>query len=349
MTEDKGILIKNIYYMLAYAFQILHQSDYEELAAEDFDNIYDMFAAILGKSVARQLKQGLYCAYVDKTEDLHTLRGKLDMSGTLRKRQQQKQVLTCVYDELSENNIFNQILKTTMFYLLKKDNIPKKRRTLLKKNLLLFGNVDILEPSSIRWNLIRFQRNNQSYRVLMHVCHLVLDGLLLSTDKGNVKWATFIDEQRMCRLYEKFILEYYRYHHPQLRPCASQIPWDLDDAVSDFLPVMQTDITLYFPDEIRIIDAKYYAHTMQNYYDTQTIHSNNLYQIYTYVKNLDKKHTGKVSGMLLYAKTKEQIQPNQVYSMGGNQIIVKTLDLNRPFSEIVSQLEEIARTRNGDD
>ena len=46
--------------MLSYAFQVLKQSQYEELATEDFENIHDLFAVVLGKGVARQLKQGLY-------------------------------------------------------------------------------------------------------------------------------------------------------------------------------------------------------------------------------------------------------------------------------------------------
>lgn len=34
MTNDKGILIKNIYYMLTYAFQTLRRSDFDTVAAE---------------------------------------------------------------------------------------------------------------------------------------------------------------------------------------------------------------------------------------------------------------------------------------------------------------------------
>ena len=66
-----------------------------------------------------------------------------------------------------------------------------------------------------------------------------------------------------------------------------------------------------------------------------------IYIIFTYVKNLDKNNTGNVAGMLLYAKTQEQITPNNKYSMGGNTIWVKTLDLNLPFSQIAEQLEKI--------
>ena len=59
MTNDKGILIQNIYYMLSYAFQILKQSNYDEVASEKFDNAQDLFAAILSKGIAQQLKQGI--------------------------------------------------------------------------------------------------------------------------------------------------------------------------------------------------------------------------------------------------------------------------------------------------
>lgn len=48
--------------------------------------------------------------------------------------------------------------------------------------------------------------------------------------------------------------------------------------------------------------------------------------------------------MLLYAATDEAIQPGNVYQMSGNQISVKTLDLNQDFSEIAAQLKAIVDT-----
>ena len=56
----------------------------------------------------------------------------------------------------------------------------------------------------------------------------------------------------------------------------------------------------------------------------------------------DEDH--KVFGMLLYAKTDEEIQPDNIYQMHGNQITVRTLDLNKPFAEIAEQLNTIAKT-----
>ena len=342
MTSDKGILIKNIYYMLTYAFQSLRQSNFASVAAEEFENIHDMFAAILGKGVASQIKQGLYREYILQEEELSVLRGKLNMQGTIRNKMQHKQKLSCEYDELSKNNLLNQILKITMRILVRQKTVKQEHKAVLKKNLVFFDNVDEIEPGQIKWEKIRYQKNNQSYRMLMNVCYLVITGLILSTDKGEVKLATFLDDRAMHSLYEKFILEYYRYHHPEYKANPDTIPWDIDDGVIEFLPAMVTDITLKYGGRTLIIDAKYYAHTMQSQYDVQSIHSGNLYQVFTYVKNLDKNNTGNVAGMLLYAKTQEQITPNNKYSMGGNTIWVKTLDLNLPFSQIAEQLEKIA-------
>ena len=107
---------------------------------------------------------------------------------------------------------------------------------------------------------------------------------------------------------------------------------------------MQTDIMLSKGNTILIIDAKYYGHTTQEQYGVHTLHSGNLYQIFTYVKNKDAEYGEQphnVSGMLLYAQTDESVQPNNVYHMGGNKISVRTLNLNCSFKKIASQLDEI--------
>jgi len=90
MTKDKSIYIKNVYYMLSYAFQILKQSNYDQVRTERFEHIEDLFAAIMARGIGRQLKQCLYRTYVTKTETLAVMRGKLDMPGTIRNMIQHK-------------------------------------------------------------------------------------------------------------------------------------------------------------------------------------------------------------------------------------------------------------------
>lgn len=343
-NSNNNILIKNIYYMLSYAFTALNQDNYKNIALETFDNLYNLLAAILVSGIGKQLKQGLYREYRNCKEDIPVMHGKIDLPKTIQNFAAKKRVLTCEYDELSENNLLNQILKTTMLFLLHYSNIDKKYKTALKKEILFFSNIDTISPKIIPWSSLRFQKNTSSYQMLIGLCQLILKGLLFTTENGEYKLASFLDTQQMSHLYEKFILEYYKKEYPKLTVRAAQIPWALDNNSSTMLPLMQSDITLSQGNKVLIIDAKYYAHTMQTRYNAHTIHSNHLYQIFTYVKNKnamfgDTQHT--VSGMLLYARTDETIQPDQVYQMSGNQISVKTLNLNCNFTEITQQLNSI--------
>lgn len=74
------------------------------------------------------------------------------------------------------------------------------------------------------------------------------------------------------------------------------------------------------------------------------LNDDNMYQIFTYVKNYDKNNTGNVSGILLYAKTDETVLPDEKpFKIGRNNFSVKTLDLNTEFSEISNRLNEIIK------
>ena len=338
------IPIKNIYYMLSYAFQMLNEQGYKNLATEDFDNAGDLCAAILIRGISYQLKRGLGREYISETDTISAIRGKIKITESIKNQSMIRSQMVCTYDEFSVNSPLNQIIKSTVMLLLKAA-ISKPRKKELRKLLVYFDDVSVVDVRSINWS-INYNRNNQTYRLLITICYLVVKGLLQSKSDGSVKMMDFLDEQRMCRLYEKFILEYYKKHYPRIRTAASQIDWALDDGIGTMLPTMQSDIMLSYQkgdvDKTLIIDAKYYAHTTQVQYDIHTLHSNNLYQIFTYVKNKAVKG-GEVSGMLLYAKTDEAIYPNNEYQMSGNKITVRTLDLNCEFENIAAQLDEIAQ------
>jgi 5-methylcytosine-specific restriction enzyme subunit McrC len=347
MTEDKGILIRNIYYMLAYAFQELRQNNYAEITGEDFNDIYDLFAEILIRGVSYQLKQGLHREYVEKKESIHTIKGKIDMRRTIANKMRNMQRIACDYDELSENNIYNQILVTTASILTHHTDVKKEKKSKIKQLMLFFQNVQPVDVQAIRWNSLRFDRNNRNYRMLLYLCYFIISEWVMTTENGKYKMREFSDDH-MCRLFEKFVLAYYKKHHPELKPCAAQIDWniEIEQSTTNILPIMQTDILLTMEERTLIIDTKYYAHAMQQQYNKATIHSNNLYQIHTYVTEYDEDHSGKVDGMLLYAKTQEEIVPDgQIKRKDGNYIYFRTLDLNTDFNGIKERLDNFVNKR----
>ncbi len=329
--------------MLSYAFKVLNEQGYRSIETEQFHNVAELCAAIIAKGVSLQLKRGLGRDYLSETEPLSSPRGKIDVSASIKSLSTINGQLVCTYDDFSVNSYMNRIIKTTMEWLLK-SKLSADRKKELRKLLVFFGDVDVLDIHNINWQ-IQYNRNNQTYRMLISICYLVLRGLLQTKSDGSTKLMDFLDEQHMHRLYEKFILEYYRKEFPDIQASAEQIPWQLDNEFNDMLPVMQSDITLKYGMRTLIIDAKYYGHSLQQQYDKASVHSGNLYQIFTYVKNfeglLSSKPHDKVSGMLLYAQTDTEGFFEKEYQMSGNTICVKTLDLSGDFSEIRIQLNSI--------
>jgi 5-methylcytosine-specific restriction enzyme subunit McrC len=330
--------------MLAYAFQVLNKDNYSNLDTEEFEFASDLFAAILAKGIGNQIKRGLGRDYVEQTESLRSPIGKINISLSVKQQTLLKKQLVCTFDEYTENSYMNRILKSTALLLIKTPEVSLLHKKALKKILVYFSHVDDLDYRTIQWSNIKYHRNNATYKMLVNICYLVIEGLLLTEQEGTYRLARFVDDQKMHRLFEKFVLEYYRKHFPQFNASPSHIDWKVDDGMNEFLPNMKSDITLYYQDKILIIDTKYYGKTMQtnSNYNSRTIHSNNMYQIFTYVKNKDFTNSGNVSGILLYAKTDEEIVPDNDFLISGNRIGVKTLDLYTDFSSITKQLNILA-------
>lgn len=340
MTIDKGIPIKNIFYMLAYAFKELKLEHYQRVKTESFDNIHDLFAEIISLGISLVLKQGLHREYIEHQDTLNTLRGKLNIQETMKERMKQSGKLSCNYDDFSCNNIFNQILKATMMLLIRCSDVSRSRKNALRKFLLFFDEVESIDLRAVKWSSLRYDRNSRTYQMLHGLCYFIVSDMLLSTESGNTQSPIFSDEN-MALLFQRFILEYYRQKHPEYRAKGKRVEWNLDEEEqTTFLPTMNTDVTLELLDRKLIIDAKYYSHTLQENFGKQTIHSGNLYQIYAYVTNEDKKHEGKVDGMLLYAMTdKYGMRTERIKLEAGNVIQVKTIDLSQNFPDITKQLE----------
>ena len=78
------IRVQNVYYMLAYAFQVLHEQGYKNVATEEFDNVAELLAAILCRGVSGQIKRGLIRQYISREEALASPRGKLEIGESIK-------------------------------------------------------------------------------------------------------------------------------------------------------------------------------------------------------------------------------------------------------------------------
>lgn len=341
-----SIAIRNVYVMMAYAFRAIRGTGTEQIASERFDHLHDLLAEILVRGVGAQVKRGLHHDYLHRSEELVGVRGRIDLTRTIGRRSTTPGQLVCEFDEYEADTPHNQALKSVMVLLLRHGWVDAPRKDALRRLLSHLDAVTLIAPTAIRWGDLTYHRANASYRLLLGVCELIVRGLLPTQDAGNTKLTSWISDDAMSTLYERFLREYYAHHHPELSPAPRNVAWDLDDLseLRSQLPQMRTDVTLRLGGRALIIDAKYYGQSMQTgAWGKATIHSGNLYQVLAYVKNADTARDGSVSGVLLYARTEADEQPDLDVVVQGNRIAARTLDLNRPWEHLRAQLEDLLR------
>ena len=343
-SGDSMIPIRNVYYMLAYAFKALNEREFRRVDVEEFENVAELCAAILTTGMEALTRRGVGRGFVGETGELASPRGKIDVTETVKTQSLRRKRVVCYFDEFSVDTKLNRIVKSTAELLLR-SSISSARKKGLRKALAYFADVSTIDLYSLDWH-IRFNANTKTYQTLVAICNLVVRGLLQSESAGGVKLASFIDEQRMSRLYEKFLLEYYRKRFPKLNAQSKTVSWATNDQSGSMLPIMKTDVTLSSGDKILIIDAKYYERATQVQFGVNKLHSGNLYQIFSYVKNRQwaieaSGKTGQVAGLLLYARTDEDVAPEGDHVIAGNRIAARSLDLNRDFDALCEQLDAI--------
>ena len=338
-------LIHNIYYMLAYAFEQLPDEFYEKLTAgEKFDNIFDLLAYILAVRLNKQIKQGLHREYIDFKEELPVLRGRIDVTETIQTQFARRRTVMCEYDDLSENNIFNRIIRTAGEYLFHSGNLNDLRTHALNKSIAYLQGIEPIPPEVIRWDTLRYSRNNRSYKELLNVCRFILTCMLPSTQMGNNKLSKYWSDERIHFLYESFIRAYYRKHYPKLHPSAKLVQWAASEEDQKKLPGMKTDITLHGEHQILIIDAKYYDTILaKGQYGEEGLRSSHIYQIFSYVMNQAFQDQKDVSGMLLYASTKDEDSYHNEFTIAGHLFTIDTLNLNQNFSDISGHLNSLVQ------
>lgn len=340
--------VRNIYYMLCYSFfgERLNEKEQEKLGAEAFDNIYNLFSLLLCLILKKQIKKGITRGYEFNKNEIRGIKGKINVNDSIKNNYMINKRLICEFDEFTENIIINQVIKTTIFYLIKSNKIGNNTKNELKKISVYFNNVDIIEISSIKWDLIRFNRNNISYKYCVDICKLILNGLIVSDKKGNNYFKEFLDDSKVSSIYENFLKAFFRKKYPEFNAKSKKLNLFDDDTDTEYIPIMKTDITLEYEGRVLIIDAKFYSKILKeaNYFGikSKVISSNNIYQILAYVDNQDRYKKGNVYGMLLYAQTVDEPSLRQQKPLNGHKIFFRTLDMNDEWEEIERELRIIA-------
>ena len=329
------IPIQNIYYLLCYSW---HRS-------LDSTELVDLFATVLLTGTHHLLRRGLDQGYHVEEGELAGVRGRVNVGITARRMLLYHGRAYCQYDELTVDTLPNQILRSTARHLVGVPGLNKDLRSKLMALDRELGGISDIRLTRSAFRKVQLHTNNSFYRFLLDICELVLASSILDETTGEYKFRDFVrDEGKMWKLFQEFVFNFYRIHCPNLDIRAERIDWSAtssDDPSLAFLPAMYTDISVRSSSRTLIIDTKFYTETLQRSQFRQSIHSSHLYQLFSYLKNLEARggSDSEAEGMLLYPVVEKPLRLS--YSFPGHRVRVCTVDLSARRPEIHDQLLEL--------
>lgn len=341
-----NIPVLNIYHMLLYAWDALEQADSVQVQDQEYAKLVDLFAGVLHTGTEHILRRGLDRGYIPVRETIAGIRGKVDLSASVKTNVLQHAKAVCEYDELSHDVPHNRILKSTIRRLLKVDDLSDDLREQLAETHYRLHQIAEIEVTDRAFRSIRLHRNNRQYGLLMDVCRLIHDARLTTEEAGEKEFRDFFrDVHKMRHLFERFVRNFYRNERKQgrleFRVGRKRLDWvatATKEADGALIPKMFMDIPLVSPKRVIIIETKFVPEALTEHLQKFTLRSGHLYQLFAYLKNYEPllKPGQKLEGILLYPTVSVKLDLR--YTFGKHPVRVVTVDLNRPWMDVEEHL-----------
>jgi 5-methylcytosine-specific restriction enzyme subunit McrC len=184
--------------------------------------------------------------------DLDPRRSLLALAGGLPLLMTRRPRLVCDFEDLDQNVLANQILRTTLARLAKADSLDRGLRVELLAVDKQFWAIDHIRLSRSAFRRVQAVRNNPNQAFLMKVCELAFLTTLPNEEVGGYRFADILrDEDRMPLVFQAFVRNFYALEQEAFKVGAVRIPWDAvpeDEHSAALLPGMNTDIVLASPE-----------------------------------------------------------------------------------------------------
>lgn len=357
----RRIPIQNMYYILCYAWGMGEMRGKVNVGVEDCPSLSDLLVHILLNATDDLLKRGMAQGYTAIGDDMDGIKGKIDIGETLKLGRYRHGRMYCNYDELTSDILINQIIYSTLMDSSKIAGLSSENKDRIAKTLRRMPQAKRVQITDHTLNSVRLHRNNRYYHFALNVCKLLHQSTLPNENiVGRQQFLNIMDDERlMNRVFEKFLMNFYKQEcsqdfpevsrshiHFQLSPYGMAFAKSTDEAYN-LLPVMETDVTLFNPRTKKkiILDAKYYKETLvARYGEKGKLRRDHLSQILTYVMNQEndaQPHTKDTRGILVYPTVDTELDVSYTYKNTNHIIRVSTVNLNQDWRLIEQRLKEI--------
>lgn len=335
------IPIHNLYYLFSYAWTQFPEGASVAAGVDEAPDVPNLLARLLISGTNRLLRRGLDRGYCGLVEDTRAPRGRLLLDRIIKEQTLQRGSVICSYDELTPDVLHNRIIKATASALARAKNIAPEYAHELRMVTRRMAGVSEVRISPSHFRHVQLSRNTRQYLPLLKLCEFVCRSLLPDPHGTGSCFADILkDEATMSAVFEDFLRNFYSFEQRAFRVARKVMSWDANALSTEsrgFLPVMETDITLSSSERVIVMDAKFYKEALIARNGSKKVRSNHLYQLFAYLEHAGiQQPSVPVDGALIYPAVGEAIDLR--YRIRGHEVMVRAVDLTRPWHEIHDEL-----------
>jgi 5-methylcytosine-specific restriction enzyme subunit McrC len=334
------IPIKNLFYLLCYAWDVLEEGEVTEVGTVETPDLENLMASVLATRLERLLRRGLERDYQEKREDSTCIRGRIDFQETTKRVLRRRGAAHVIFDELSPDTLANRLLKATISALLGFETLSHRNREELAGLYRGLRDVSDMRVSASSFYRVRLHRNNQDYRLLLSICEMVHLYALPQEHGHGMRFIDF-DRAQMWKLFQMFVTNFYRRKQTIYNVNPDAFPWFISQSpeLEQFsLPGLETDIVLTSPKVRIVIDTKFYPEPFERRFNKVTVRSGHLNQMFAYMQNVaaTDDRARAVNGIILYAAVSGAFL--QDWKLFGHNLRVASVDLSDEWRHIEKTL-----------
>ena len=262
LTEELGlelvpkVPIRNVFQMLAWAYDLEEIRVVEELVGlEAVEDIYDHLALMLAQRVLRRARQGLHRDYLERTDRLPYVRGRIDVRAAIQ--QSWRIEVPSTWREHTVDIPDNQLLLWTLDRIARSGRSHERALGQVRRAYrALQGSVSLHPFRAADCGGRLYSRLNEDYRLLHALCRFFLEYTGPTHHRGERAMLPFLVD--MAPLFERFVAAWLGAHlPPELRLRVQE-----HITVDGVQPSFRIDLSIedrHTGRTLQVLDTKYKA------------------------------------------------------------------------------------------
>ena len=277
--------------------------------------LLEIFISMFLEELAILIRKGIKSDYISKEENLHFLKGKLNIAKQLKQNNVHQERFFVRYEEFSIDRVENRLIKTTLSYLYKKSKFMKNQQK-IREFLFIFNDVKTSHNPKLDFTNLQRNRQMKSYETALVYAKTFLLGNSYSPHCGkDISFALLFD---MNLLFESYVGAYLKKQYTDVR--LQDRGKYLVEMPNKF--ALRPDIVINKGKETEIVaDTKY-----KNIASLKDVSQADMYQLYAY----GKKYQQTKQLYLIYPKTDAVLENNVLKYESDLELKILFFDLSKP-------------------